>query len=196
MGTSETAGLWWLPLHGLLLIGYALLVARLWRLTRSPFAHAAFVGFAVCNSLYLAVDGIAVGVLAHADPAGADALWSAAWVNVLADITGATWAASLLLLSLSFSREWPIRLGAGLTWLAFVAAAVPAIAGGAVSLSRIAAAGTGGWCVYQRGAASIPVALLIFASVLRQHVGAEAAFGLLLIAIATRRSSPAAGSPP
>jgi len=97
----RAAGMWWLPLHLVLLIGYALLVAMLWRLTKSPLAHGALAGFAACNCLYLAVDGIAVGVLAQANPAVADALWSAAWVNILADATGATWAASLLLLGLS-----------------------------------------------------------------------------------------------
>lgn len=196
--TVRGAGAWWLPLHIVLLSGYALLVAMLWRLSRSPLAHASLAGFAACNSLYLAVDGMAVGILAQANPSVADGLWSAAWVNLLADVTGATWAASLLLLSLTVDRwnERPMRLGASVTWLAFVASAVPGIAGVAVSLSRIAAAATGGWSVYQRGTRGIPIALLIFASVMRQHVGAEAAFGLVLLAIATGRSSPAAASPP
>ena len=75
-------------------------------------------------------------------------------------------------------------------------AAVPSFAEAAVLVSRIAALGAGFWTVYQNAGSGIPIALLIFASVLRQHVGAEAALGLVFVAIAIARSSPAAASLP
>jgi len=196
--TVRSASPWWVPLHVLLLLGYPLLVASLWRLTNSKAAHAVLAIFAACNSLYVAVDGIAVGMLAQADPTTADALWSTTWVNVLGNVTGAAWAASLLLVALSLTRrnDLAVRVGSTVTWLAFVATTLPVSGGFAISLSRIPAVATGAWTVYQGGAARIPVALLIFAAVLRQHVGAEAAFGLVLIAIATGRSVPAVASLP
>ena len=52
--------------------------------------------FAVCKTAFLAVDGLAVGVLAGSDPSAADALWTSPMVDALADLTGAAWAAALL----------------------------------------------------------------------------------------------------
>jgi len=194
----RAAGAWWIALHVALMIGYALLAVVLQGIARTRLARAMLLFFAICNTVYLAVDGIAIGVLAQSDPTLADTLWSATWVTLLADATGAAWAAALLLLALSLrpARDWLLGAGTALTWLAFVASAVPSISGPAVILSRVAALGSGAWSVYQRGSADIPLALFIFAAVSRQHVGAEAALGLVFVAIATGRSIPAAASQP
>jgi hypothetical protein len=72
------------------------------------------------------------------------------------------------------------------TWLSFVASTfVPA--GGPVS--RVAALATGAWSVFAVGARRVPFALLVFAAVLRQHAGPEAALGLVCIAFALWRQA-------
>ena len=76
-------------------------------------------------------------------------------------------------------------MGLVLTWVAFVASAPPLSAPPVIS--RLLAAATGAWIVYSRGTAGVPVALLVFAAVLHQHVGLEAALGLLLVSVALAR---------
>jgi hypothetical protein len=51
-------------------------------------------------------------------------------------------------------------------------------------VSRLAATATAALLVYARGAQAIPPALLIVSAVLRQHVGPEAALGLVFLAAA------------
>jgi hypothetical protein len=228
----SAAGEWWLPLHVLLIAGYGVLALVLWRhvaervgpVERAAMSLAAVFG--ACNSAYLALDGLVVGVLARTDPNAADALWNSPLVTLLADATGASWAATLLLTALTLGpsaraanarviqqRPAPLPhgalappagrlelVGAALTWLLFAASAAPVgPAAGAAVLSRVAALATGAWVVYQRGTIGIPFALLAFAAVLRQHVGPEAALGLGCISLAfalTTRSAPAASCPP
>jgi hypothetical protein len=201
----NAAGGWWLPLHVLLIAGYGVLALVLWRRLSArvgPVARAArslALVFGACNSAYLAIDGIGVGVLAQTDPNAANALWNSPLVAVLADATGASWAAALLLAALTLAPPAPRVEGVGavLTWLLFTASAAPFPA--AALLSRLAALATGAWAVYQRGTIGIPFALLAFAAVLRQHVGPEAALGLGCISLAfalTTRSAPAASCPP
>jgi hypothetical protein len=201
------AGAWWIPLHLLLIVGYGLLALVLWheigreaggRFRRA--ARALLAIFTLCNSAYLAVDGIAVGVLAQTDPNAADTLWNSPLVTVLADASGATWAAALIVKGLALqgmARGRGDTAGALVTWLVSVASAAPLA--GVAALSRIAALATGARAVYQRGTSGMPFALLVFAAVLRQHVGAEAALGLVCVALAlaiTTRSAPAAWCPP
>jgi hypothetical protein len=178
-GVDQAAGDWWLAVHTLLIVGYLGVVALLWRLTSSTPARAALVAFCIANTVYLAVDGLGVGLLARSDAAAAEGLWTSLSVEVLANVTGALWAAALLLLADSRGRVG--RLGSVLTWLTFVAGTLLA---GAALLSRIVAVGTGGYIVYRQGIKAASVALLVFAAVLRQHVGPEAALGLLCIAVA------------
>jgi hypothetical protein len=180
------AGSWWLPLHLLLIGGYAALVRLLW--TRNVAPRVMLAAFLVCNTTFLAIDGIAVGVLATPDPRAADALWTSPLVTILANLTGATWAAAVLCFAgahLRRTRSKPVEAGLVLTWLLFVAGTPP------LSMpplfSRLTAAATGALIVYAQGAAAVPAALLVFAAVLHQHVGGEAALGLLLIAIALTR---------
>jgi hypothetical protein len=209
------AGAWWIPLHLLLMAGFAL-VALL--LADASGEHAGSAGavaaqrfrlggavptqrfrtvtrmvlaiFVVCNTAYVLVDGVVVGFLASSDPATADTWWKSPLLTVVADITGAAWAASLLLVAATLGPIQPRQftfVALALTWLAFVASAPP------VSIpplaSRVIAVGSGAWAVYRAGRAATPFALLVFAAVLRQHVGPEAALGMLCIAAAllTRR---------
>jgi len=65
-----------------------------------------------------------------------------------------------------------------LTWLAFVGSAL----GLPVLISRVLAIATLGWLVHGSGPAALGAALLVFGAVLRQHVGPEAALGLLCVA--------------
>jgi hypothetical protein len=139
-------------------------------------------------------------VLAPTDPNAADTLWNSPLVTVLADASGATWAAALIVKGLALqgmARGRGDTAGALVTWLVSVASAAPLA--GVAALSRIAALATGARAVYQRGTSGMPFALLVFAAVLRQHVGAEAALGLVCVALAlaiTTRSAPAAWCPP
>ncbi len=178
------AGGWWLPLHPLLIIGYAALVRVLW--VPGILVRTVLVSFLVCNTAFLAVDGIAVGLLAGSDPQAADALWNSALVTALANVTGATWAASLLSIAhFHGPKGRPALIGIVLTWLAVVASATSLSAPPVIS--RLLAAATGAWIVYSRGTTGVPAALLVFAAVLHQHVGPEAALGLLLVSVALAR---------
>jgi hypothetical protein len=192
------AGGWWLPLHVLLLAGYGALVRLLWVLQSRCWAgprrwpgtlpRILLVVFLVCNTAYLGVDGLGVGVLAPTDPDSADRLWHSEIVAALANLTGAAWAASLLSVAAAVSSAGRTRLavlGLGMTWLTFVASASPLATPPIVS--RLAALATGAGVVYVTGNSGVPVALLVFAAVLHQHVGAEAALGVLLIGVALAR---------
>jgi hypothetical protein len=76
-------------------------------------------------------------------------------------------------------------VGLGLTWLTF-AASVPPL-GAPQVISRGAALAVGAWVVYRTGTAGVPAALLVFAAVLHQHVGPEAALGLVFVSLALLR---------
>jgi hypothetical protein len=178
------AGGWWLPLHLLLIVGYAALVRVLW--VPSILARAVLVVFLVCNTAFLGVDGVAIGLLAASDPAAADALWTSPLVTILANVTGATWAASLLSIAATrhgATSSTPVKVGVVVTWILFVTSvfSVPQL------FSRLAAAATGALIVYAQGPAGLAAALLVFAAVLHQHVGPEAALGLLLVSLAVAR---------
>jgi hypothetical protein len=190
-------GALWLPLHVLLLAGYGVLVWLLWVLQsrgvgRLPRAAAlpriALVVFLVANTAFLGTDGLAVGLLAGTDPGAADRLWNGEFVEALADLTGAAWAASLLSVAAFVStagRTRPALVGLGLTWLTFVVSAPPLAA--PPIFSRLAALATGAGVVYATGNSGVSFALLVFAAVLHQHVGAEAALGMLMIGFALAR---------
>jgi hypothetical protein len=178
-----SAGSLWLPLHVGLLLGYALLVWCVWRLQHHR-RHFLLL-FGVLNSLFLLVDGVLVGLLASTDPAAADALWSSPVVFLLANLTGATWSLALLVLAAHLAPGRIDRWTGGLfgaTWLVFVASALPLPVG--PSFSRAAAVATAGWLAYRDGRPAVPAAVLVFGAVLRQHVGAEAALGLVCLAVA------------
>jgi hypothetical protein len=257
-GVAASGGTW-VPLHVGLLLGYLVLTWRLWLSVTPPAtpgshgqtlcgaARVALVVFAALNSIFLAFDGIAVGLLTTSEPAAADTLWSAPAVSLLANATGAIWSAAVLLvaavwsspaappsspspgaaandtgtparvLSPSVGRSgaadgesrrflgaavsgWPLLVGLALIWLTFVAS-TPAI-GLAPLVSRLAATIMAASLVYRSGAPALPTALAIMAAVLRQHVGPEAALGLLVVAgaLATRtvkrRSNLEVASPP
>jgi hypothetical protein len=181
-----TAGGWWLPLHVLLIAGYAALVRLLW--VANGFARVMLIAFLACNTAYVAVDGVAVGPLAGSDPLAADLLWNSPLIILLADLTGATWSAALLCVAAAHirgTRSKPLVASIVLTWVAFVASAPPLSAPPVIS--RVLAAATGAWLVYSGGPARVPAALLVFAAVLHQHVGAEAALGLVLVSVALTR---------
>jgi hypothetical protein len=195
-----SARAWWIPLHVLLALGYGLLVAVvLWPPTSTGWlpgwwSRTILVIFCVFNTAYLVVDGV---IVARVDAATADAMWNSPWVAALANAVGATWAAALLSCALAILPTGPGRavdIGLAVTWLAFIAGAAFPPAGLA---GRLIALATGAALVYTRGAPALPFALLVFAAVLRQHVGPEAALAMLLIAAAAalrERSSPAAAS--
>jgi hypothetical protein len=176
----------WIPVHAALIIGYVTLLAVLWQATDASATRAMLGLFGACNTIYLAVDGLGAG-LTSVDPA---------WIAALANATGATWAATLLLLAIARQPQ-AVRFGATLTWIAFVASAfgIPA----AALLSLVLAIATAAYAAYAEGVTALPAALLIVSAVLRQHVGPPAALGLLFVALAllvTGRSAPAAASQP
>jgi hypothetical protein len=182
LGADVAPWFGWIPLHVALLVGYAALVWLLWRIACGRLYRGALLAFGTLNTTYLLVDGIARST----SPLAA----------VLADATGAAWAAALLLLASSGAPR-PVQVGAALTWLAFVGSAPPL--GLPVIASRTLALATAAGLAYATGAPAVPAALLIFSAVLRQHVGPEAALGLLLLvpALSLRgRSAPAAVCPP
>jgi hypothetical protein len=194
------AGAWWIPLHLLLIGGYVLLVWTLWPARAAPdasreparliaafslqrMARALLTLFALANTAFLAVDGPAIGILAPSDPSAAETLWTSPLVTLLANASGAAWSAALLTLALAL-LEADSRLvvaGLALTWLTFVASAVVPQA---TAASRLVALATGAAAVYSTGKPALTFALLVFAAVLRQHVGPEAALGMLCIAAA------------
>jgi hypothetical protein len=191
------AGAWWIPLHLLLIVGYGVLVWILW--TPGVLARALLVLFVACSTAFLAVDGLVVGVLSQTDPAAADALWNNPPVVALATLTGAAWAAALLATAAELypsDQRRGVLVEYTLTWATFVASGFLPLAG---AISRVLAVATGAMAVQATGRASIPFALLVFAAVLRQHVGSEAALGMLCVAVTLalrRRSGPAAVCPP
>jgi hypothetical protein len=195
---AATVGDWWIPLHMLLIAGYAGLVWSLWG--RSTATRVTLIAFLIPNTAFLAVDGIAVGLLASADPDSATAVWQSPVVAALADLTGATWAAALLVQAAmrlpSGGRPRATQVGLVLTWLTHVLGRFLPLAG---ALSRVAALAVGASLVYSAGIQGIAPALLTFAAVIPQHAGAEAALGMLCLAVAAalrERSAPVAGSPP
>jgi len=174
------AGSAWLPLHVALICGYVGLTWVLWR--TAPRTHAmlgaALAVFVVANTAFLALDGLAIGLGATPAPAAADAL--------LANLTGAAWCAALLGLAATLApqpHDRPRHILLVLTWLVFVASATPLLAVGSL-LSRAMATATAAWLVYRHGTDALPSALLVFAAVLRQHVGPEAALGMVSVAVA------------
>ncbi len=180
----------WLPLHLALMVGYALLAVLLWLTATTRLSRLAVVVFAVLNSVFLAIDGLVIGLRAPVDPGSADALWASPAATILADASGAMWCASLLALVADRDRA-PLSRAAmvllALTWVTFVGAAF----GVPVFVSRGLAVAVGAWQVYRSGTSALASALLAFGAVLRQHVGPEAALGLLCVAAAlapTRRT--------
>ena len=189
----SAAGAVWLPLHILLTGGYGLLTWLLWQAaargdrhrTASAALRVALIGFVLANTIFLVLDG----VVAAADSVGTNALWG--------NVTGATWCLVLLCLAAALSPaelDRPTTLLLILTWVAFIASATPLPAG--PLLSRAVAVASAAWLAYRNGVSALPSALLVFGSVLRQHVGPEATLGLLLVAAAlgfsvrsTRRSA-------
>jgi len=162
----------WVPLHVGLLVLYLALGATLWTQRSDALFRVALVAFSVANAVFLVVDGLLA-------PDDANVLWP----TLLANVTGAAW--SLTLLALAAPPLWLMAA----VWLAFVSN-VPLLSRG-VAIAGVA------WLGYRGGASAIPAALLVFASTLRQHVGPEAALGLVLVAVALAwRRSPRAGSDP
>jgi len=197
------AGAWWIPLHLLLIAGYVALALTLWPVHR--VGRALLVAFLVCNTAFLALDGVVVGSLAPSNPSAADAAWNSPWTTTLADLTGALWCAALLSLAVGRSPQRQLIQLALLIWVAFVASLFTPAAILVSSLALVVA-------VYRtylgRGPrAGVTFGLFALAALARQHVGVEAALGMLWIALAalsealnggrTRgRSGPAASSRP
>jgi hypothetical protein len=185
---SPAAAGWWIPFHIALIVGYGLLVAVLWSVpnAHATVARAVLAVFLASNVLFLAIDG--VGAQSDADALSANPL-----VEALANVTGAAWSLALLSVAATLQLVGRTRIVVGgsiLAWLTFVASSyLP----GAGLASRAAAVATGAWAVYTAGTSAVPFALLVFAAVLRQHVGPEAALGMLSIALSlaiTGRRSP------
>jgi hypothetical protein len=209
-------GPWWVPLHVLLLVGYVALALTLW--PDNSLSRALLVAFVLCNTVFLIVDGLLVGNLAASNAAAADSLWNSPATIALGDLTGALWCAALLAIGATRAPVsqrsgsppgWLIVL-AVLIWAGFVASLVTPAAIVIGSLALV-------FAVYRtysrRGArAGVTFGLLALAALARQHVGVEAALGMVWIALAalgdalqgpavpasalTGRSDPAASSPP
>ena len=177
----------WIVLHVALIVGYGLLVWTLW--VRTLLSRVLLVLFAASNTAFLAVDGLAVGLLAPTQPQAADALWNGLLTGALATLAGATWSAALL--ALAAARRPPtygrraFAIALTVTWLLFVASSVVPVVG---FVSLLAATAIAAFDVFQRGAGALPVALLLVAAMLHQHVGPEAAGGMLCIALARARA--------
>jgi hypothetical protein len=196
------AGAWWIPLHVLLIVGYLALALTLW--PPDAFARALLAAFLVCNTAFLAVDGVLVGSLASSDPSAADAVWNSPLTLGLADLTGALWCAALLAIAASrVAAPRTTLLLVALIWLAFVGSlGLPAM----IVLGSIALVVAVYRTYLGRGAsAGVTFGLLALAALARQHVGVEAALGMLWLALvaladalraARGRSAPAASSPP
>jgi hypothetical protein len=162
-------------------------------------SHVALGAFLIANTAFLTVDGPGMGLIASTQPDTANALWNSLPVGALANLTGATWAAALLALAAARApASRLLNLALAVTWLLFVASAVLPIVGLASFGAALAIAA---WQVVQLGSASLPFALCVIAAMLHQHVGPEAAAGMLCVALAaaealTGRSTPGASSPP
>jgi hypothetical protein len=180
-------GVGWLVLHAALILGYGVLVWILWP-PAALVARVLLALFALTNTAFLAVDGVGVGLLAPTQPQAGDALWTSLLTGTLAALAGATWSAALLALAATRippghrRRAMPIALAA--TWFLFVISSVLPVVGFA---SLLAATAIAAFQVYQRGAAALPFALLVVAAMLHQHVGPEAAGGMLCIALSRAR---------
>jgi len=198
------AGAWWIPLHVLLIAGYVALALTLW--PSGLVARALLLAFVVCNTAFLAVDGLVVGGLALSNPSAADDVWNSPLTLALADFTGALWCGALLAIAASrVAAPRPTLLLVAVVWLTFVGSlVVPAmIVVGSIALVV---------AVYRtylgRGApAGVTFGLLALAALARQHVGVEAALGMLWLALAAGsvglraraargRPAPAASSRP
>jgi hypothetical protein len=164
---ASEGGSVWVPLHVALLVAYAALCTLLWLSTPSHLARAALVAFGLANTLFLAIDGL-LGL-------------SSTPVQLLADVVGALWCLALFALAAQHGDRPTFALLV-LAWLAFVASAAPLGITPLVSRALVLAAGA--WLVYRSGTSAMPAALLVFAGVLRQHVGPEAALGMVCVAIA------------
>lgn len=194
---------WWITLHLLLIALFALLA---WTLSvelqyaRSPAGDIARVllgVFVVCNSAFLAVDGVSTGLLVQAglsmQPAQqaivqqvVAAMWESPLMAGLANAAGGAWALSLLACAAALYAQAraPLPLLCLVATILALAAEViaPAPFSGAASLvARVAALAAGALLVYRSGARVIPFALLAFAAVLPQHVGEQAELGLLCV---------------
>jgi hypothetical protein len=181
------AGAWWIPLHVVLIVGYLALALTLWH--GNALARALLAAFLACNTGFLGLDGVVVGSLAPNDPATADAVWNSPLTLGLGDVTGALWCAALLAIAATRASSAPPHMPsrsmialAFLIWVAFVASLVTPAAIVVGSLALVVA-------VYRtytrRGArAGVTFGLFALAALARQHVGVEAALGMLWIALA------------
>ena len=219
------AGAWWIPLHVLLLLGYVALAATLWpEGVHVSVSRALLVGFVVCNTAFLLIDGLVVGSLAGSQPATADSVWNSPLTVGLGDLTGALWCAALLAIGAARASAMPsspasagspgqmprsLIILVALIWGGFVASLVTPAAIVVGSLALVFAV----YRTYTRkGAhAGLTFGLLALAALARQHVGVEAALGMLWIGLAalgdalrgrsspervsTGRPDPAASSP-
>src|SRR5919202_4037745 len=158
------AGAWWIPLHLLLIVGYAVLVWILW--TPATLTRVVLGVVVASTTVFLAIDGLAVGLISQTDPAAADALWNGPPVGPLVSLTGAAWSAALLATAVEHYPSEERRIvviESALTWAAFIASGFLPFAG---IISRVLAVATGAMAVQVTGRASIPFALLVFAAVL------------------------------
>jgi hypothetical protein len=178
----------WIPLHALLLVGYIALALTLW--PKNFLTRVLLAAFVVCNTAFLLVDGIVVGSVAPSTPSAADSVWNSPIAIGLGDLTGALWCAALLAVGVTrvsgqqlrhAPPRWLIVL-AFLIWAGFVASLVTPAAIVVGSLALVFAV----YRIYtRRGAhAGVIFGLLALAALSRQHVGLEAALGMLWIALA------------
>lgn len=170
-----------MPLHGLLLVGYVGLVWCFW--PQHWIARLLLAGFGVVNTAFLGLDGVVVGL----SGARADEIWNSPLAIGLANLTGATWCAALLALAAARTRlsrmtSWLLLA----VWVMFVLGAVVPYAALATGIALAGAAFRG----YSVGA-GMPFVLLLLAAILRQHVGLEAALGMLCLALAAALDEPA-----
>jgi hypothetical protein len=166
---AGAAGSMWVPLHVALIGGYGLLSWLLWR-TGTAVLRVALIVFVLANTALMASEGLMIGL-----PAG----------TLLGNVTGAAWSFALLSLAAALYPLALDRVMAALlamTWLVFVAGATPLEM--SPLLSRATAIVTAAWLTYRGGPFALPSAVLVFAAVLRQHVGPEAALGLLCVGAA------------
>jgi hypothetical protein len=164
---------------------FVLAIRNDWRAAARVACRVALVVFFLANAMFLVVDGLVVGLRAATDPVGVDAIWESPTVILLANVAGAAWCLALLSLAAvrvpaDLDRATAFLLA--LTWLVFLVSATQLQA--AQPLSRVAAIGTAAWLVFRGGAPALPCALLVLSAVLRQHVGPEAALGIVLVAAA------------
>ncbi len=180
----------------------------------SRVCRALLVAFVVCNTAFLVIDGLVVGSLAGSNPSAADGVWNCPLTVGLGDVTGALWCAALLTIGALRASAWQAgRAGAGdasgqvlhqasgqargqtrgrpprslvllcvLIWGGFVASLVTPAAIVVGSLALVFAV----YRTYTRkgAGAGVTFGLLALAALARQHVGVEAALGMVWIALA------------